>query len=148
VLLARLPPPRAGAPSRRAASVVYALVLFIFSKGQFLSPLMHDYLFGAVTFLYIWVLLSARGASGRSISVHWTRQAARFSYSLYVIHMPLLLLITAFVAGDRLWSPTSPSTDALALAILAFLMAAAYGFGWLTEFRTDKVRTWVEGRLQ
>jgi len=147
VLLARLPPPRAGAPSRRAASVVYGLVLFLFSKGQFLSPLMHDYLFGAVTFFYIWVLLSARAPAANSKPVRWTRQAARFSFSLYVIHMPLLLLITAFVAGDRLWSPASLRSDAIALLVLAFLMAAAYGFGWVTEFRTDKVRRWVEVRL-
>lgn len=146
-LLALLQPPRAGSSVRIGASAVYVLALFLFSKGQFLPGLAHDYAFGAITFLYIWVLLSAREASGNSRYVHWIRQAARFSFSLYVIHMPLLLLVTAFVAGDRLWSPTGLETDAAALLILAFLMAAAYGFGWLTEFRTDKVRRWVELRL-
>jgi peptidoglycan/LPS O-acetylase OafA/YrhL len=146
-VLALLAPPRVGEGFRWLASGVYGLAIFLFAKGQFLSPLLHDYLFGAVTFVYIWVLLSAREAARNSKSVHWTRQAARFSFSLYVIHMPLLLLVTAFVAGDRLWSPTNGWADAVALLVLAFLMAAAYGFGWLTEFRTDRVRRWVEGRL-
>jgi peptidoglycan/LPS O-acetylase OafA/YrhL len=146
-LLALLPPPRVGRSVRIAASGAYALAIFLFSKGQFLPGLAHDYVFGAISFFYIRVLLSAREASGNSRHVHWIRQAARFSFSLYVIHMPLLLLITAFVAGDRLFSPTRPGTDAVALLALASLMAAAYGFGWLTEFRTDKVRRWVELRL-
>ena len=145
--LALLPPPRVGAAVRWVASGGYGLAVFLFAKTQFLTALEHDYLFGAITFLYIWVLLSARGASGNSRRVHWTRQAARFSYSMYVVHMPVLLLVTAFVAGDRLWSPTNLTTDAIALVILGFLMAVAYGFGWLTEFRTDRVRRWVEGRL-
>lgn len=146
-LLALLPPPRVGRAFRASASVVYVLAIFLFSKGQFLPGVAHDYLFGAITFFYIWVLLSAREAAGNSRYVHWTRQGARFSFSLYVVHMPLLLLLTAFVAGDRLWVPTRPGTDAVSLLILGLLMLAAYGFGWLTEFRTDKVRRWVEAQL-
>ena len=146
-VLALLPPPRVGAGGRWIASGLYGAAVFLFAKGQFLSALEHDYLFGAITFFYIWVLLSARGASGNSWYVHWTRQAARFSFSLYVVHMPVLLLITAFVAGDRLWSPINLETDAVALVVLGFLMAVAYGFGWATEFRTDKVRRWVETRF-
>ena len=93
------------------------------------------------------MLLSARQAAGNSRSVLWTRQAARFSFSLYVVHMPLLLLATAFVAGDRLWSPTDLSGDAIALAVLVVLIAAAHGFGFLTEFRTDLIRWWIVQRL-
>ena len=147
-LLALLPPLRVGRAFRWFASGGYGLALFLFAKGQFLPGLAHDYLFGVITFFFIWVLLSARKAAGQHKYVSWIRQAARFSFSLYVVHMPLLLLVTAFVAGDRLWSPTSLAADAVALAVLILLVLAAYGFGWVTEFRTDRVRRSVEARLE
>jgi peptidoglycan/LPS O-acetylase OafA/YrhL len=147
-LLALLPPPRAGGTFRGVASVLFGVVLFVFAKGTFLPGVAHDYVFGAITFCYIWVLLSARKASGNSKYVRWTRRAAGFSFSLYVVHMPVLLLISVCLAGGRLWTPTNWGTDAIALVVLGFLVVFAYGFGWLTEFRTDKVRRWVEQRLK
>jgi peptidoglycan/LPS O-acetylase OafA/YrhL len=67
---------------------------------------------------------------------------AGFSYTLYLTHMPLLFFIRASLASQPRWQP-----DGLHLAygatIALALLAYAYGVYWLTESRTDRVRSYV-----
>lgn len=77
------------------------------------------------------------------------RSLAGFSYSLYLVHWPLALFISAvleqnFSSGYRL--PFGGRSLAIYLAILAFI----YGFAWLlaqgTEKHTAPVRDWLLAR--
>jgi peptidoglycan/LPS O-acetylase OafA/YrhL len=145
--LALLPPLRVGGRTRLATAVLYTPLVFLFAKVNFLPTLAQDYVFGAITFLFFWVILSAREPVGDSPANRLARQTARFSYTLYVVHIPLLLLLTAWLVGDRVGSPTDPRHDALALAVLAALMVYAYLVASITEFRTDRIRAWLERRL-
>lgn len=146
-VLAMLPPPRFGNSIRLTAGAIYVPLVFLFSRPIVLSSLLQDYVFGGITFLFFWIILSAREPAGAFIGNHIARQSARFSYTLYIIHMPALLLLTALFAGQQLWSPTDVSHDALALAILFVLILYAYLIASATEFRTNRVRDWVERRL-
>ncbi len=128
-------------------AVLYTPLVFLFAKVNFLPTLAQDYVFGAITFLFFWITLSAREPAGDSPANRLARQTARFSYTLYVVHIPLLLLLTAWLVGDRVGSPTDPRHDALALAVLAALMVYAYLVAFITEFRTGKIRVWLERRL-
>jgi peptidoglycan/LPS O-acetylase OafA/YrhL len=145
--LALLPVPRFGNKVRIVAGTIYTPLVFVFAKVDFLPGLAQDYIFGAITFLFFWIILSAREPSGPSLANHLARQSARFSYTLYIVHMPALLLLTALFVGQRLWSPTDLHHDALALAVLLALTVYAYLIASVTEFRTDRVRTWVEQNL-
>jgi hypothetical protein len=54
--------------------------------------------------------------------------------------------MAAWIAGDRRWSPDLPHI-LLGLLCLAVLIAYAYGVASVTEFKTDAVRRWLEGKL-
>ncbi len=104
-------------------------------------------LLAAATATLMWTLLSAsQTAPTATGKVRFSRGLARFSYTLYVVHFPLLMLIAALVVGDRRWQPTSAHIAA-GFGILAVTVAYAYGIAALTEFQTDPVRTWAERRL-
>jgi peptidoglycan/LPS O-acetylase OafA/YrhL len=144
-LLALLPAPRLSAKLRTMASVAYAAVFFGLSRIH-LPGLAQDYLLGALTFGLLWVLLSATQPARNTHGTRVSHALARFSYTLYVVHMPFLLLLTAYFAGDARWQAT-PAHLIGALGILGLTLLYAWLVAWLTEFRTDTVRRWVEARL-
>jgi peptidoglycan/LPS O-acetylase OafA/YrhL len=68
---------------------------------------------------------------GRFLSLSWLRYTGRISYGLYLLHMPLFLLVGAFVRNH--WPPTHYSLlinilGASAQFLIAFVMAAV---SWL-----------------
>jgi peptidoglycan/LPS O-acetylase OafA/YrhL len=87
------------------------------------------------------VLQSHLGGS----SVTYTRVArwmAGFSYSLYVLHFPILLFARAWLVPAERWRP-----DGLHLTIAAAVGVGTLAFAWLvslfTEHKTDRVRQWI-----
>jgi peptidoglycan/LPS O-acetylase OafA/YrhL len=152
-LLALVPAPKFGRNFRIAAATVYVPLFFAFAKMDAMQgaiaaiPLLYrDYALTAATFVLLWVLLSAREPARKSAGEHVIRETSRFSYTLYVAHTPLCVLLAAVIAGDQRWNPDLLHI-AIALACLALLIAYAYGVASFTEFRTDKVRSWLEQRL-
>lgn len=145
-LLCIMPAPRLSSRVRLLAATSYVPILFFLAKARFLSGLTSDYVLTVATFFLLWILLSATEAVRPSLGERTSRELARFSYTLYVVHMPLLVLVTALIVGDRRWVPNLPHVlEAVAVLILA--LAYAYGVAVLTEFRTDIWRRWVEARL-
>lgn len=75
-----------------------------------------------------------------------SRIASEFSYSLYLIHFPIVALVggTLYHAGKRL-----PDLQGLAgfFAWLAVLLAVGYAFYWAFERHTETVRRKVESML-
>jgi peptidoglycan/LPS O-acetylase OafA/YrhL len=71
---------------------------------------------------------------------------AGFSYSLYVLHFPLLLFVRAWVAPTQKWQP-----DPRHLLCGVAAGAAALGYAWLvafvTEGRTRAVRDWMRATI-
>jgi peptidoglycan/LPS O-acetylase OafA/YrhL len=147
-VLVKLPPLRLRTRVRGAAVCAYLPLLFAFSKTYHIRPILRDSVLGVATVLLLWVLLSARDRADESVPlVRFSRGMARFSFTLYVAHMPVLALLTSLVAGDARWYP-HVGYVAKGLGILAAVLVYAWAVAWLSEFRTDGVRRWVEARLR
>jgi peptidoglycan/LPS O-acetylase OafA/YrhL len=71
---------------------------------------------------------------------------AGFSYSLYVLHFPLLLFLRAWIVPSKRWQP-----DAAHLFRALIVGATVLGFAWLvavfTENKTHLVRSWIRNRI-
>jgi peptidoglycan/LPS O-acetylase OafA/YrhL len=139
-----LPRPRLGNSLRWLAVAAYIPIIFLCTH---LKPSLHigsDYILGAATGALIWTLLSARQMTSKTaLSARVCRGLARISYTLYVVHFPLLLLLASIVVVNGRWQPTGPHI-AMGLCILALTLGYAYLIAALTEFHTGSVRAWVE----
>jgi peptidoglycan/LPS O-acetylase OafA/YrhL len=145
-LLAVVPDPRSSAAIRTLAAVLYFPLLFLLAKSSTVQGVLSDYILGVATVLFLWLLLGAKGTAPVNVGVHLARVGARFSYTLYLVHVPFLVLLTALIAGDARWQP---DVRHLLYGVAALLLAIGYAYvvACLTEFRTDKVRGWVEKRV-
>jgi peptidoglycan/LPS O-acetylase OafA/YrhL len=142
-VIAALQVPRFSVGLRGVILAVYPLVFFYLSKARWIPSVPSDYLLGIATFFFILCLLNDTTAAPSTRWVGLSRVGARFSYTLYVVHFPLLLLLTSLLVGDSRWYP-DPRHILLAVLPLVAVICYAYGVAWLTEFRTDQVRPWVE----
>jgi len=145
-LLAVIPPPRCSAFVCALAAVVYFPLLFFLAKTHVVQGVPSDYIPGAATFVFLWLLLGAKSAAPANAGVHLARVGARFSYTLYLVHVSFLVLLTALIAGETRWQPDARHL-LYGLAALILAVGYAYAVASLTEFRTDTVRGWVEKRV-
>lgn len=90
------------------------------------------------------VVLTPRGVRARRWDALGTRLAA-FSYSLYLIHVPVLTLCVYL--GAPTGQDMTPRAVAQYLGYVVLVPAVAYGFYWLFERHTDAVRRALKRRL-
>jgi peptidoglycan/LPS O-acetylase OafA/YrhL len=130
---------------RPIAAVFYAVVFFALTKVHSIPGLLSDYLLTLFTFPFLWLLLSADRApvSQAAKAVYASRELARFSYTLYAVHTPLLVFFVSLLIGDDRWFPTSAHI-LVALAALGAALLYAYALACAAEFRTDTLRQWLE----
>jgi len=132
---------------RTAAAVVYVAATLAFERLRTSHTVVADMLFGLLTAGFLYLLLSARKrAREQSLGTRLSRSLARFSYTLYVMHLPLLVLIAALSLGKARWIP-DPWHVLIASTFLALTLVCAYTLAFFTEFRTDRLREWIERRL-
>jgi peptidoglycan/LPS O-acetylase OafA/YrhL len=133
---------------RIVASAAYAVAffgsVFVQRRGWFGQGVTNDLILGVITFGFIWILLGAVQEAKQTRVCKLSRATARFSFTLYVAHTPILICLTALVAHDARWVPTLKS-GGLAFIVLIVVVAYAWLLATLTEFRTDQVRAWAEG---
>jgi len=147
VLLARVKPPLLTSKVRNGMLICYIPMVFILAKVHLHSPLLDDYLFATLTFIAIWVLLADTTYEPQNSTLNrWSRELAKFSYTLYVVHMPFCLFLTATVVGGQRWVPNVVNATK-GLAILMVTAGYAYAIGLLTEAHTDSIRKWIEKKL-
>lgn len=103
-----------------------------------------------------WTILSMRGRTSALMEriAGFNRFMADFSYSLYLIHFPLLIFMvallgmltgkTGFMHGFR---PTDPVGLASYAGLILFIFSVSWGFAQLTEQKTGKLRRWLKSRL-
>ncbi len=73
---------------------------------------------------------------------------SNFSFTLYVVHIPLLGVLGwlgMHLAGGAALSADKPAHLGIYVAMLAGIVAFAYGFYCLFEARTYQVRRWLKG---
>lgn len=147
VLLAVVPVRHTSVAARWAALVLYCPLLVMTRLVPFGVFSYYDYALGLATFCFLWMLLGAQEKpDGGRWYVRSSRTMAGFSYTLYLIHLPMLRFVTALLAGDHRWHPDLRHL-AVGFAVLFFVIAYAYVIAKYTEFRTPAIRDWVKEAL-
>jgi peptidoglycan/LPS O-acetylase OafA/YrhL len=66
---------------------------------------------------------------------------------LYLVHYPMLAMVAAILMKGRFWQPT-PRHIAIGAGIAAVAVVYGYGVAACTEWHNDRVRRWVQDRLE
>ena len=119
------------------------LVLTMAVFRGFFDLLILDYLLTLATGVVLWVLLSSTSKAPNNLLVNAIRVLARGSFSLYILHMPILAFLAAYLVGNARWQPTTAHIVA-AVAILTCTIMYSFIVAYFTEFRTDVVRESLE----
>ena len=134
--------------SRTFATLAWTLVLVSNAVAFAMrNPYVADS-FMAVSFaLALWSTTSRAKGPAHGAYARIAEFFAGFSFSLYVVHVPFLALLAAFLVrnGER-WRPT-PTAIAAIFGLVLLTLAYSVGFWALTERHTDRVRAWVEAWL-
>jgi peptidoglycan/LPS O-acetylase OafA/YrhL len=147
-LLARVRPRQMGSAVRWAAVALYAPVVFVL-------PMVHwpwryfkmDYGLGLLTALLLWVLLSAGNrVNEKRLPVRAARSLAGSSYSLYLVHYPMLAFLSAALTAGIPWT-VGPRNLAIVAGLGVLAVLYGYGVAACTEWHNDTVRRWVQDRL-
>ena len=143
-VLALCPAPKLGWRARWIAAALYVPIFFATARLGAIPLLYRDYILGVSTFGLLWAFLSAQSAAADGDSgVRFSRTLARFSYTLYVVHMPLLVLFAALLVTPQRWVPTAAHV-AIGVSLLMTVVCFAFVVARATEFNTDKVRSGIE----
>jgi peptidoglycan/LPS O-acetylase OafA/YrhL len=97
--------------------------------------------------LWLYICVHDRAPLSSGLYARAARTLAGGSYTLYAVHLPLLVFLRAWLVPSTPWSPT-PSRIAAALGITIMAATYAYGLAAATERRTDGVRRWIAARLE
>lgn len=105
---------------------------------------------------FAWVLISMRDTRNGWLArlQPICARLASFSYTLYLIHFPMMLLVIALLAkmfGLGNLSHGVPPFSAIGIGLYLGVFAIVVGLAWLfasfTEAHTHRVRAWVRGRI-
>jgi peptidoglycan/LPS O-acetylase OafA/YrhL len=127
-----------------APGLLLFLTIVTIARATVSHPIVRDYVTAAFTAGFLLLLLCRTPM--RSASERYARFAtglAGFSYTLYLIHFPIVALINAAVIGVHRWPPTPPYL-ALGGLLCSIILALAYSLAQLTERHTEAVRVQVD----
>lgn len=124
-------------------AVVLIVAVLKFKPG---STEYADFFVGIASTVLILVLLRSHAPSKAGLYSRIARGLAGFSYTLYVVHLPALVFVSAWIVPHRRWQP-----DAVHVAMVAAIgicaLAYAFAIARLTEYRTDAIRARVIGAI-
>jgi len=110
------------------------------------SALGSDLVVGVFFTLFLFGVLQFELGAGSTYYLGAAHRFAGFSYSLYVLHFPLLLFLRAWIVPPQRWQP-----DVVHLLYGSLIGAAVLGFTWavslFTENKTRVARNWVRQML-
>ena len=122
-------------------------VSLLAARARESSVLGSDLALGLTFTLFLFGILQLEFGTGRDYYPRSAHRFAGFSYSLYVLHFPLLLFLKAWLSPSQKWQPDTPH-----LVCGAILGAIALSFAWLvslfTENKTRSVRNWMDYLVQ
>lgn len=133
-------------PKLRLLAALLPGYLGVFFGRFHYNHVLQELVLGSYTFLILWLVLSFRGRATHRGFSYFSRQASGFSYTLYLVHTPMLALCAGVLTHSSRWYPDGRHL-AVALLVLIFTLAYAYLVASLTEFKTGRARRWVESRL-
>jgi peptidoglycan/LPS O-acetylase OafA/YrhL len=144
VLISVLPPFPARRSWTRGLAIVLALALLGGGMvlGKELQSLSSDLILGLVVTFLIWVMLHCATARLPAVYVRVAHLAARSSYTLYLVHMPMLIFLKASLHLPRALPSWHVCLISMGL-LVAILLYSQIVFA-LFEKNTDSVRNWLK----
>ncbi|MCC5662976.1 acyltransferase [Nostoc sp. CHAB 5784] len=129
---------------------ILILCIALISERFISSPKIADFLIGISTAVMIYLLVNSRSQITQEGAYEkFSKGLAGCSYTLYLVHMPILCFIRACVIGDHPWEPDILHL-LLALIIVLFVFLYAVVIAHFTEAKTDKFRklimSWINNR--
>ena len=122
------------------------LLPFLTFKRWTVGVNLSNWSMGVMTTLLLWVVLSANTAATGRLWERLARWLSSFSFTLYLVHIPLCTLLAAWFVRNGRYQPGLRALP-VALGILLVLIATAALLARVTEYRTNQVRLWIERRL-
>jgi len=127
------------------ATVALLSVLAVFKFRPGFAGYPHDFVVGVASVALIYALLRSPARSTVGLYPRTARRLASLSYTLYVVHLPVLAFLSAWLARQR-WQPDAIHIVAggvFAICILAYAFVIAH----FTEYRTSAVRARVSAAI-
>jgi peptidoglycan/LPS O-acetylase OafA/YrhL len=141
----KLPPPgKWAAPGAITSALVTAFVLITIRANlwdRFPWPELPDLVLGLSCSVLIYYSMACQPpAAAAWIGAFFSK----FSYSLYLLHLPLLAFVAAiFIQTDARRMKPTVTSFAMFLSLLLIVYLYAWAISLLTEARTGKVRKWL-----
>jgi peptidoglycan/LPS O-acetylase OafA/YrhL len=133
--------------SRSIAWIVWLLVLLVDRLGLLGRSLrVESLVLGAATAGLLWILSAQPVKSYQISATLFIRRLSALSYSLYLLHLPLLVFLSAQLVRNNRWAPT-PSRLVIATGLLPLVAVYVYIMWWLFERQTVAVRKHLLGLL-
>ena len=132
----------------RHSAIAGALFLFVacISTGRFVPERLSDLMIGASVAFLISVTLHYANGDLPDWYIRLARRAAHTSYTLYLVHMPLLVFLKAFFRIPR--SAPNLISFTTAASVLIVILVYAQIIAFCFERNTDRIRAWLKpGRV-
>ena len=127
-----------------AGAVVLLVAVLRFKPG---TTEYSDFFVGIASTVLIFALVRSRARSRAGLYSRVARRLAGFSYTLYIVHLPALVFISAWLVPQRRWQPDSVHV-AIVIALGICALAYAFVIAQLTEYRTDAARSRVTAAIR
>lgn len=129
-----------------AAGLLLLVTAMALSRRETLPTMQGDTAIGIATMILVYIAMHDEARPGGGLYSRVARFLASLSYTLYLVHLPLVVFLHATLIHKERWELTTSSlVTFVALMIGVFIYAwVAY---WLFEARTDVVRKWFQSKL-
>ena len=139
-----LPPIRIKSSWLRLLIIVFAMALVAggLVLGKISGSVLSDLLLGVAVTVLIWVTLHCATAPLPEMYSRVARRAAQSSYTLYLVHVPVVVFLKAVLHAPR--SVPSVHTLLISVTVLLVVMLYAQLVYQIFERNTERVRNWVK----
>lgn len=135
------------AASGTALSLFFLGLIFVCRAGYFrFGEYPVDFAIALATLGLVTTVARTRFKSIPTGYRRFSKFLADFSFTTYLVHMPVLVMLKAIFLPDRKLDP-SLATFAYGIAILLFTLSMTYLFSRFTENRTAEVRRYFERKF-
>lgn len=133
---------RFGAGATVACGALFALALLLRGMGRLPDSYRSDVAIAIPFSLVLYCVLHQRRPASKPLYSRISQTLSGFSYTLYLVHLPLLIFLRACLTYETAWMPTGQHWLALG-AIFLGVLAYAYLLSRLTEARTERLKHWL-----
>jgi peptidoglycan/LPS O-acetylase OafA/YrhL len=139
-----LPPAPARSKFTRALFIAAAVFLLIagLALGFQWDSILSDLLLGIVVTFLVWVTLHCATAPVPKIYARIAQRSARSSYTLYLVHVPFLVFLKAYLRLPNSFAGWQKC--AISIALLLLVVAWSQLIYQLFEANTDRIRKWIK----